>query len=236
MGDTCILSGVDSPLVVGRECYLAAQGRTYVVEVRGISGPTIWLSFPASDYLAAGSGVELSFNDSEGSVTYHARVVVSPGDMNGGLMIERAEAPTDQQRRRDWRVPADFPVWVRSSGDSNKIKGRMVDLTAHGTLIATTYRFEPGEIVELIFQLPQSAVHRLTAQIVYCDLTDETGINRFGLRFLDVKPRVREALTWFLYDRIQSLYNDELRELYPISASRHGNAPQRSRQLAPLTS
>jgi hypothetical protein len=113
----------------------------------------------------------------------------------------------------------------------------MVDLTAHGTLIATTYRFEPGEIVDLIFQLPQSAVHRVTAQIVYCDLTDEQGVNRFGLRFVEVKRRAREALTWYLYDRIQSLYIDELRELYPLpSTSRAASAPQRPRQLAPLNS
>jgi c-di-GMP-binding flagellar brake protein YcgR len=221
---------------VGRECFLAAQGRTYLVEVRGVAGPTIWLSFPACDYLAAGTGVELSFHDADGAATYHARVLVSPGDLSGGLMIERAEAPTDQQRRRDWRVPADFPVWIRSSGQADKIKGRMVDLTAHGTLIATNYRFDPGEKVELIFQLPQSAVHRLTAQIVYCDLTDETGVNRFGLRFLDVNRRAREALTWFLYDRIQTLYMDELRELYPLPSTSRTAPPPRPRQLAPLGS
>jgi hypothetical protein len=122
-------------------------------------------------------------------------------------------------------------VWIRSVSDQNKIKGRMVDLTAHGTLVATTFRFDAGEVVELIFQLPHSAVHRLTAQIVYSDLTDEHGINRFGLRFLDVNRRAREALTWFLYDRIQSLYTSELRELYPISATRA--AAKGLRQLAP---
>lgn len=233
MGDTCIQSGVRSPLAVGRECYLSAQGRTYVVDVRGLAGPAIWLSFPTCDYLPAGTGVQLSFHDDDGTVTYHARVVVSPGDATGGLMVERAEAPTDQQRRRDWRVPADYPVWVRSAEDEDKIKGRMVDLTAHGALIATNFRFQAGEVVELIFQLPQSAVHRVRAQIVYCDMTDETGVNRFGLRFLEVKSRAREAITWFLYDRIQSLYNEELRELYPINAVRTP-APQRSRLLEPL--
>lgn len=233
MGDECIQSGGVSPLMVGRECYLEAQGRTYVVEVRGIAGPTIWLSFPTHDYLPGGTGVELSFHDDEGTVRYHARVVVSPGDMNGGLMVERAEAPTDRQRRRDWRVPADFPVWVRSAGDGDKIKGRMVDLTAHGALIATNFRFQAGEVVELIFQLPQSAVHRLTAQIVYSDPTDESGVNRFGLRFVEVKPRAREAITWFLYDRIQALYNEELRELYPLPAARV-SAQQASRELEAL--
>jgi len=216
MGDTCIPTGDSSPLAAGRECYVQTRGRTYVAEVRGVFGPAIWLSFPASDYLPTGTGVELSFHQGDGTTSYHARVVVSPGDELGGLMVERAEAPTDQQRRRDWRVPADYPVWVRPQDSADKIKGRMVDLTAQGSLIATTYKFDAGEVVDLIFQLPQTAVHRVTAQIVYCDLTDESGVNRFGLRFLEVKPRAREAITWFLYDRIQALYNEELRELYPM--------------------
>jgi hypothetical protein len=93
---------------------------------------------------------------------------------------------------------------------------------------------DAGDIVELIFQLPQSAVHRLTAQVVYCDLTNEAGVNRFGLRFLEVKRRAREAITWFLYDRIQSLYNEELRELYPAHSGRAEAPAGRPRQLAPL--
>jgi c-di-GMP-binding flagellar brake protein YcgR len=121
---------------------------------------------------------------------------------------------------------------VRSADDDAKIKGRMVDLTAHGALIATNYSFEAGEVVDLIFQLPQTAVHRVKAQIVYCDLTDETGANRFGLRFVEVKPRAREAITWFLYDRIQSLYNEELRELYPMNESRQAAHAEKARVLA----
>lgn len=222
----------DTPLRVGRECYLRTGGRTFVVEVLGLAREAIWVSYPASDELAEGTGVQLAFYDGDDYVSYHARVSGGPSGLGRGLMLERSEAPTNRQRRRDWRVPVDFPVWLRRPGSDEKIKGRMMDLTANGTLVVTPGTFQPGDVVEMIFQLPEYAAHRLKAQIVYLDTTGPNGANRLGLRFVEVKRRAKDAIVWFLYDRIQRLYTDDLRELYPPAISRSGGRAQTPRPAA----
>ena len=223
----------ETPLAIGRECHLAALGRTCIVEVLGISSGTVWVSFPWAISLPEGTGVELKFSLGDGFASYHTRVGGSPGNA-GGLMLDRAESCEDGQRRRDWRVPTDYPVWLRVNGDTEKFKGRMRDLTANGSMVTTSAHFEPGDTVEMVFQLPEFAVNRLVAQVVYSDTTDENGINRFGLRFIDVKKRAREAITWFLYDRIQALYNDELHAMYPANPARTGLPPGKLREYATL--
>lgn len=222
-----------TPLVVGRECHLTALGRTCIVEVLGISTGTVWVSFPWAVPLAEGTGVELMFPVGDGFAAYHARVGGSPGSA-GGLMLERAESCEDGQRRRDWRVPTDYPVWLRVHGETEKFKGRMRDITANGSMVTTSAYFEPGDVIEMIYQLPEFAVNRLVAQVVYSDTTDENGINRFGLRFVEVNKRAREAITWFLYDRIQALYNDELHEMYPANPARSGLQPGRLREFVKI--
>ena len=86
--------------------------------------------------------------------------------------------------------------------------------------MATSAPFDAGDMLEFIFQLPDYAAHQLIAQVVYSDKTASNEVNRFGLRFVGVKPRARNAITWYLYDRIRELYPEELRDLYPRSASR----------------
>lgn len=211
---------LQSPLQVGRECYLRALGRALIVEVLGVSGDTVWISCPSAGTLEEGTGVELEFHYDEGFVGYHARVAVVARHPADGIVLERCETASFRPERRDWRVPTDFPVWLRRPGSKEKLKGRLIDLTQNGASVATSAPFEAGDALELIFQLPEYAAHQLVAQVVYSDKRASNDVNRFGLRFVDVRKRARNAITWFLYDRIRELYPEELRDLYPRSASR----------------
>src|SRR5690348_16873003 len=100
-----------SALTVGNPCFLSAHGRTCIVEVLGVSNGTIWVTFPWAVPLDEGTGVELMFQQDEGHVAFHTRVSSAPGTPVG-LMLERAESCADGQRRRDWRVATDYPVWL----------------------------------------------------------------------------------------------------------------------------
>ncbi len=224
-----------SPLQVGRECYLRASGRILVVEVLGISGDTIWVSYPSADALSEGTGVELEFHDDDGCIGYHARVAVVPRHPGNGLMLERCETASRRPRRHDWRVPTDFSVWVRTPGTRKKLKGRMLDLAQNGALVETSAPLVAGEMLELVFKLPEFVAHQLLAQVVYSDKAASNGVNHFGLRFVEVQRRARDAITWFLYDRVHELYADELRELYPPATSRaaapKGSEEQRATQV-----
>lgn len=208
------------PLQVGRECYLRALGRQFIVEIRGISGDTIWISYPFSDTLEEGTGVELEFYNGDGFVGYHARVAVALRHSGNGIMLERSETSIARYERRDWRVPTDFSVWVRRPGLKKKLRGHLLDLTEKGARAAMSTGFQAGELVELAFELPESSAHLLEAQVMYCEDTHCDGVCHLGLQFVEVNKRARDAITWFLYDRVRELYAEELRELYPPSASR----------------
>ena len=208
-----------SPLQVGRECYLRALGRVLIVEILGVAGDTVWISCPSAETLSEGTGVDLEFHHDEGFMGYHARVAVVARHPANGIVLERCETASFRPERRDWRVPTNFPVWLRRPGAKKKLKGRLLDLTENGASVATPAPFDAGDMLELIFQLPEYAAHQLVAQVVYSDKTASNEVNRFGLRFVEVKKRARNAITWYLYDRIRELYPEELRDLYPRGVS-----------------
>jgi len=204
-----------SPLQVGRECILKAVGRVLVVEIWGIANDTIWISFPTADAILEGTGVELVLQEESGFMSYHARVAVGPKDTSKGIMLERAETATHMKSRRDWRVPVDSPIWIRLKGEDEKFKAQLKDLTPDGSLVMTEANYNAGDLIEMTFQLPESPTQSLIAQIVYDDKTKETGVHRFGLRFVEAEREVKESITWFLYEKIQETHPKQLRGLYP---------------------
>jgi len=208
------------PLQVGRRCHLRALGRLLIVEVQGISGDTIWISYPFSEPLEEGTGVELEFHRSDGFMGYHARVAVALRHSGNGIILERCETSVARYERRDWRVPADFSVWLRRPGSKDKLRGRLLDLTEQGARAEIASEFQAGELVELIIQLPQFAAHLLVAQVMYCEDKQFDRVFHLGLRFVDVDRRARDAITWYLYDRVRELYAEEVRDMYPPCLSR----------------
>ena len=204
-----------SPLQIGRECYLKAVGRVVVVEILGINKETILVSFPTADSIGEGTGVELVFHDADGFMTYHARVAVGPKNTSSGIMLQRSESPSHMKKRRDWRVPTDFPIWIRNQENTEKYKGVMRDLTAHGASIATDAALEAGDILDMTLKFPDGLPQIIHVQIVYADKTKDDEAYRFGVRFIDMNKNVRETITWYLYEKIQEIYPDQLRALYP---------------------
>ncbi len=204
-----------SPLQIGRECYLKAVGRVVVVEILGINKETIWISFPTADSIGEGTGVELVFHDSDGFMTYHARVAVGPKNTSSGIMLQRAESPSHMKKRRDWRVPTDFPIWIRQPGSTEKHKGVMRDLAAHGASLASQAALEAGDLLEMTLKFPDDLPLAIPVQVVYADKTKEGATHRFGVRFVDLDKKARESITWYLYEKIQEIYPDQLRALYP---------------------
>ena len=65
-------------LTVGQECFLTAMKRVMVVEVLGLSEDSIWVSYPTSDIIKDGTGIELTFKTENGFVGFHARVSAGP--------------------------------------------------------------------------------------------------------------------------------------------------------------
>ena len=204
-------------LKVGRECVLRSGERTYVVEVLGMARDTLWLSFPDTDPPRRGNAVRLEVHDEIGFATYRAKILVGPKLTGNGILVERLASLNYMKRRKNWRVPTDFPAWLTASGDEQRHEAVVVDLSYEGARVETCEAFEPGGKVALALKLPRRSTHRFDATIVYVNKPRRNGLRRVGLRFDSVSERGRHSLTRFLSKRIQELYPAELRALYPRS-------------------
>lgn len=206
----------ESALQIGQECFLSAMGRTLVVEVLGATRDTIWVSYPTADVIKEGTGVELSFHNQHGFIGFHARVSSGPKSGQTGIMLERSESADHRKERRNWRVPCRLPASAKRYNESDTVPSTIIDLTIDGAMIQSTIVAEAGSMLELTFDVPKAKLPVvLLAQIVYTDPTPEGDINRYGTRFLELTRVNREALMWFLYEKIQAAYPRELAALYP---------------------
>ncbi len=214
------MSRAQASLKVGRECVLRSGERTYVVEVLGMAKDTLWLSFPDTDPPRRGNAVQLEVHDEKGFATYRTKILVGPKLTGNGILVERLASLSYMKRRKDWRVPTDFPAWLTTARDEQRHEAVLVDLSYDGARLETREAFEPGEEVALSLKLPRRPTHRIEATVVYMTKPRRNGVRRVGLRFDSVSERGRHSLTRFLSKRIQELYPAELRALYPRSTRR----------------
>ena len=207
--------GTMSPLHIGRECFLTAMGRTLVVEVLGISGETIWVSYPIADTIKEGTPAELSLHEPDGFIGFHTRVTSAPKPNQPSIMLERTESAEHSTARKHWRVSTDLSVSIKCVDDTHYHEATLCDLSIEGGLITSLAELTAGGMLEMVFQLPHEVPHAILLQVVYCDPTSEHGERRYGLRFIEISEEANEALMMYLYKEIQRTYPQQLRDLYP---------------------
>lgn len=204
-----------SPLHVGNECFMVVMDHRYFVEILGITTDTVWVSFPASNYPIEGMGAELQFHTPDGCSTFHTRVAKGPEKKGDGVILQRAEASTYLKHRRSWRVTCDLPVMINSLSEARLHEAHLVDLSAEGALVESQSEFEPGDLLNVSFTLPQHPTRALRARVIHYDPPTMLRSGKLGLKFTEVPPDSRESLTVFLYREIRERYPKELRAMYP---------------------
>lgn len=195
-----------------------------VVEVLGLSDESIWVSYPTSDVIKDGTGVELSYHTDNGFIGFHARVSAGPKLSQTGIMLERTESARDNKERRNWRVPCNFEARVQLADQESSHPGRIVDLTIDGAMIYCSATLAPASMVTLTFALPKRETTTITSQVVYVDSSNDGASNRYGLRFVKVPHEGKVGLTWYLYEQIQHIYPKQLGALYPKPPKPKGRA------------
>ena len=206
-------------LQVGKECYLRHGERVFAVEVLGMAKYTVWLSFPDVDAPRRGSAVRIEVHDGDGFASYHARMCVGPKQTGNGVLIERRASVVYMKHRKNWRVPVDLPTWIKSLGGEERHEGRILDLCDDGAKLTTKAKFDVGEEVRIVLQLPRAPSHRVVVTVIYCADEKRDGTRSYGLRFDEISDRGRHTLTRFLSKRIQDIYPNDIRVMYPRSSA-----------------
>ena len=209
-----------SPLQIGRECFLTAMDRTLVVDILGLSGETIWVTYPMADSIKEGTSAELSLHEANGFVGFHTRVTSAPKPNQQGIMLERTESAEPIKPRKHWRVTTNLTVSIKVSGEEQYHEATLRDLSIEGGLITTPIELAAGSKLEMLFQLPNDNPHAILLQVVYCHPTPKKGGNRYGLHFIEMNEAANAALMLYLYEKIHEAYPQQLCDLYPRPAKR----------------
>lgn len=206
---------MSAPLKIGSEAFLRAAGYVYLVEVLGVAQNAIWVSFPDTDAPAPGTGVELDIDDGETFTRYHAHVAVS-APHSPGIMLERSETASHRKLRREFRVPYEVEVDVLHEASEAASAARLVDVSGGGLRLASAELFAVGDRLRLTIEWPLEFDYEYPVRILYAR---PPRIFRqayeYGVKFADMNPEAKRALTQFLSREIARRYPDELRALYP---------------------
>lgn len=122
-------------------------------------------------------------------------VVLRP--VNAGLLLSRAQQLLDVPSRETYRVLIN--ISVDSIRDNSTFFCRSQDISATGMLIETDRTLTHGASLKCSFFLPDSTRIQASAEVVRTlGSPVRDGVNRYGVRFIQIGPQERKALEDFI--------------------------------------
>jgi len=210
----------ESCLMKGSKGFLRVMGYPFLVEVLGVEGKQIWVSFPGADYPVEGMGAQLEFHQDTGYVLYHTQVVRGPRQLGDGVIVERSETSDERRHRANWRVPTNLAVVIQEAGSGTRYSAIMENLSAGGLLLRAYANLNLKNLLNVTFELEDGEEHTVVGKVVYA--AEESSLSRrpnqeYGVSFVEVPNAARRAITLFLYAKIRQLYPKEVQAMYPRS-------------------
>ncbi len=204
------------------DCYLERGNRGYArfaqerlaIDILAAAKDTIGASCPFDTLPAAGATVDLEFPGSALTACYHMQVVVAPTAPEDGMILQRAASATYAQRRRTWRVPLENRIAFRRLGESSASEAIVMNLSCEGMLMSTSLALAVSSVIEIMLALPGQPAHVVQGRVVRIDPSEPAC---FGVLFLDLGPEPKRSLTYFMWDRLRTLYPREIKALWPGS-------------------
>ncbi|MBI2421462.1 MAG: PilZ domain-containing protein [Candidatus Hydrogenedentes bacterium] len=212
-------------LVEGRSGYLVIEGERYLVEVLGVRGGEIWVSFPTAGFPPPGIGAELEFYSETGSIIYHTQVLRGPERPNDGVLLERSETAEQKQHRNSWRVPTDFKVTFYLGDQEESHTAYMENISTGGMQLRMGLNLPLRQELLIGFALSDGYFHRARAKVVYAAEASplhQLPPMQYGVEFTDIHIGARRSIMMYMYKRIRQLYPEDVMAMYPRSSKRSG--------------
>jgi hypothetical protein len=214
MGTVVERQAAQTPLRRGERGFLRVMGNPFLVEILGVNGKEVWVSFPGADYPLDGMGAELEFHAETGYLLFHTHVVRGP--RRDGVVLERTESSEHRQHRRHWRIPTDTTVVLRPLHGQKQYTAIMDNLSAGGLLVRAYAEFPLSCVLDMQLPLDDGALHPMRGRVVFSEESgsfENSPRNRYGIHFAEVPPESRRALIWHLYRRMRKVYPQEVAAL-----------------------
>ena len=109
--------------------------------------------------------------------------------------------PSENQRRADYRVPAQFPAEYLPEGAADWLQGTVCDLSAGGVTLMTDHAQPPRGLLSLRFRHGNEPFEGLSAEVVRADAAHWSHRNYLHCRFLALAPDLERRLRHTIAER-----------------------------------
>lgn len=122
------------------------------------------------------------------------------------LTIRKPEAIQKIQRRFWVRMPVTLKVGFALENPDGVIEegsGQSIDLSGGGMLLLTDYDLQPGQVINLGFELPGDGQISCKSRVLRTFRDEYTGKNsiKAAMEFFDISERFRDKIVKFIFNR-----------------------------------
>ena len=208
-----------NPIVAGNTAYLSIMGERFLVQILGVEGNSIWVSFPGACYPLNGMGGRLEFHRPDGMSAYNVQVLRYAESQGSGIILERSESAEHRTHRTAWRIPVDITAAVQLPDSDYRFSVVMENISADGTLLRAHPVLAIRTSLRMVFSLDREHGEQLVeGRVCYAQ---EAGamtsppVQHYGIRFTNMSADTRRLLTLFLYHHIRKIYPRDVAAMYP---------------------
>ena len=201
----------------GRQGFVRFSRTRLPVEVLAAAKDTAGVSCPFEPLPSAGVIVDLEFPDTRYTACFHMQVVVAPNEREDGIILQRAASASYAQRRRTWRVPLADAISFRKQGDVQQAEGVVINLSCEGLLMATRTTLRVNDVLDIFVTLPGLPGFKMVGKVVRSEIAAS---GRVGVLFIELSREAKRSLTYFMWDRLRTMYPKEISALWPGSRRR----------------
>ncbi|MCF6285818.1 MAG: PilZ domain-containing protein [Candidatus Hydrogenedentes bacterium] len=218
------MPGPSTPITVGNTAYLSIMDERFMVQILGVEGNAIWVSFPGACYPLNGMGGRLEFHRPEGLSAYNVQVLRYADGQAKGIILERSESAEHRTHRTAWRVPTDMTVAVQLPDSDYRFSAVMENISADGALLRAHPVLPIRATVHMTFSLDREHGEQLAEGRV-CYAQEASSMTtppaqHYGIRFTTMNADTRRLLTLFLYPHIRKIYPKDVAAMYPRTRRR----------------
>jgi hypothetical protein len=209
------------PFTLRESVQVEYQGKCYPGQVKSCKADGLWVEWTTNNGAAPHPGraepVTLFSSERSEGEGFRALVVEDAGSGSSRLKIVSRVALGVVHRRKDVRVPYQFPVRFRPADDSPS-PARWVDTHTHdlsgGGVRAYVRGMDlpsPGDRLELELELPRCAPIRATAEVAWTGPAGTSAtLFEMGLRFVEMSEPDWERVFRRVFERQVELHRSGL--------------------------
>lgn len=195
----------------GSQGYVRVGKNRYPAEILDVRERVVRCHCVVPDVPRDGAGVVLEFDtaDSKGVNGYYARVLTASPESLHEIVLLRAANLNREELRTRLRVPTDIALTVHANGLSTPVTGRLLNLSTIGAYIETTGPIGQNGQSRVSLQMTEDPELQVSGEIVHSEEKEPgTGIHRIGVRFSEVDPKDARAISWYVWSRVRSFFQD----------------------------